>query len=137
MRRERHEFRATGLIRWPVLLALILWVGVGALAALSPEMPASTLVSVAFFVVFFLGFVTHYWRMAYVVDEYGVTYRGATDFVHVAWEDINEVRDSEMPLGGHYVSARGGGFVLSSFVRGHDKLLELIVARAGLFPIGS
>ena len=97
-------------------------------------MPPQTLVSVGFFVVFFTGFVAYYWSMAYIVDEYGVTYRGATDFVHIPWDEINAVRNSELPLGGAYVSSGRGGLVLCQFVRGHAKLVDLIVARAGLFP---
>jgi len=134
MRRERHEFRATWTIRWAVLGALVLWAAIGAFVAVSSLMPATTLLSVGFFVVFFTGFVAYYWSMAYVVDEYGVTYRGATDFVHIAWEDIDGVKTSELPLGGAYVSSERGGLVLSHFVRGHEKLVDLIVARAGLFP---
>ena len=112
----------------------MLWLGLGAFIAVSDLLPASTLLSVGFFVVFFTGFVAYYWSMAYVVDEYGVTYRGATEFVHIGWEEISGVRDSELPLGGAYVSTERGGLVLSQFVRGREKLVELIVARAGLFP---
>lgn len=134
MRKERHEFRITGLVRWTVLGALLVWLALGVVVALSDAIPAKTLLSIGFFVAFFAGFVTYYWSMAYVVDEHGVTYRGATDVVHIPWEDIDEVRDSEMPLGGAYVDSRYGRLSLSSFVRGHEKLVDIIVARAGLFP---
>ncbi|CAN0586418.1 unnamed protein product [Laminaria digitata] len=134
MRRERHEFRISWMIRWSVLTALIGWLVMGAFVAWHDEMPAKTLLSVGFFVAFFAAFVSYYWRMTYVVDEHGVTYRGATDVVHIPWEDINEVKDSELPLGGAYVHSQGGRLVLSHFVRGHAQLVDIIVARAGLFP---
>ena len=136
MRRGRpaQEFRASLTIRVVALVALCVWLLAAVLAAIY-DLPLYTYVSIAFFVVYFLAFVAHYWQMAYVVDEYGVTVRGPTDFTHFAWEDIEQVESSDIPLGGHYVSTKQGGFVLSSFVMGRDRLLEMIIARAGLFPL--
>ncbi len=129
-----QEFRAAWPIRIGVLGALVAWMAVGVAALLSGAGTAAALVSVCFFVAFFLLHVFYYWSMTYVVDEYGVTYRGATAFEHFAWEDIVQVRESELPLGGDFVATTRGGFVLSSFVDQRERLLELIVARAGLFP---
>lgn len=139
MRRGRgpEEFRASWLIRVAVLSALVLWLLAGALALVAGAASGQVMVSIAFFVLFFLVFVFYYWSMAYVVDEYGVTYRGATEFQHFPWEEIIHVRGSEIPLGGYYVATKRGGFVLSNFVRGREQLLETIVARAGLFPARS
>lgn len=133
VRKTRHEFRASWGIRWAVLAALVAWVAMGALGVVV-GLPPYALFPVVFFVAFFLGFVSYYWNMAYIVDEYGVTYRGANDFVHLAWEDIHEVKDSELPLGGYVVTTRDDGLVLSIFVRGRQRLRDLIIARAGLFP---
>ena len=136
MRRGRpaEEFRASLAIRLASLGALIVWLAAGGLAAWY-DLPLYTYASIAFFIVYFCAFVAHYWQMAYVVDEYGVTVRGPTDFNHFPWEDIEHVRSSEIPLGGYYVSTKEGGFVLSGFVRGRERLLDMIVARAGLFPL--
>ena len=131
---EHQEFRASWPIRGAVLSALLIWLGIGALAAAIGEMPMAAVASIAFFVVVFLVFVAYYWSMVYVVDEYGLTYRGATEFEHFSWEDIDHVRRSEIPLGGYYITTKSGSFVLSDFVRGKDRLVELIIARAGLFP---
>ncbi len=132
--REAVEFRASLLIRASVLLALMLWVGVGVAAAVVEGVPAGAFVPIAFFVLFFSIFVFYYWSMAYVVDEYGVTYRGATDFEHFGWEEITQVRGSEIPMGGYYISTKTGGFVLSNVIKGREALVEMIIARAGLFP---
>lgn len=132
-RRQRLEFKASFAIRVAVVAALLVWLGVGILGVWV-EVPASSLLAVAFFVTFFLGFAAHYGSMAYVLDEYGVTVRGATEFSHYPWEDIVNVRDSELPLGGYVVSTKGGAFVLSTFVHDRKLLLDTIVARAGLFP---
>lgn len=105
----------------------------GAIAA-QLGLGAGAYFSILFFILFFCGFAVYYWSMAYVVDEHGVTYRGATDFVYVPWEDIREVKSSDLPLGGWIVNARGGGIVLSKFVRQRAELVDLIIARAGLFP---
>lgn len=125
------------MIRVAVLMALLAWLGIGCLAAAAGGMPLYAFLSIAFFVLFFLVFVFYYWSMAYVVDEYGVTIRGATDFSHFPWEDIVNVRWSEIPLGGYYITTKRGSFVLSSFIRGREKLVELIIARAGLFPLAT
>ncbi len=135
MRRGRpaQEFRAHWLIRTLAAAALTVWVAAAGVAALY-ELPLYTYVSILFFIVYFCAFVAHYWTMAYVVDEYGVTVRGSTDLNHFAWEDIEHVRSSDIPLGGHYVATKTGGFVLSSFVTHRDRLLDMIITRAGLFP---
>ncbi len=136
MRRGRpsEEFRPSLALRWLVLLAMFGWLAIGLYAALLRGMPLYVFLSVGFFVGFFLLFVTYYWRMVYVVDEYGVTYRGATEFEHFPWEDIEQIKDSDLPLGGWYISTKGGGFVLSFFVKERQRLLDTIIARAGLFP---
>jgi hypothetical protein len=130
-----QEFRASFPIRVSVLGALVAWVVVGAAAVVSGAGTAAALLSVGLFVAFFSLHVLYYWSMTYVVDEYGVTYRGATAFEHFAWEDIVQVRESLLPLGGDFVTTTGGGFVLSSFVDQRERLRDLIVARAGLFPL--
>lgn len=136
MRKKQEFFRASWAIRLAVLVALMAWMLVAGALLLTADMPLYTFASTAFFVLFFLVFVAYYWSMTYVVDEYGVTYRGATDFEHFPWEEITQVEHSEIPLGGYYVSTKRGGFVLSNFVKGRERLVELIIARAGLFPSG-
>jgi len=111
----------------------MIWLSAGVLAACY-SLPLSTFVSIAFFIVFFVAFVAHYWRMVYVVDEYGVTV-GASEQNHFRWEDIEQVRPSDIPLAGYYVSTKRGGFMLSSFVTQRRRLLDTIIARAGLFPM--
>lgn len=136
MRRGRpvQEFRAHWLIRIVALAALLIWLAALGVAAIF-ALPLYTYVSIAFFIVYFCMFVVYYWKIAYVVDEHGVTVRGPTDRNHYAWEDIENVRSSEIPLGGYYVSTKKGGFVLSSFVEGRERLLDVIITRAGLFPL--
>jgi hypothetical protein len=132
-RKTRLVFKAAWSIRIAVLAALVVWTVVAVIALIGHDLPASTRATALFFVAFFIGFSAYYWCMTYVVDEYGLTYRGATDFLHIPWEDVLQVRDSQIPLGGWVVTTRRGGLVLSNFVRGHDRLREVIVARAGLF----
>jgi hypothetical protein len=131
---ENRVFRASLIIRAMVLAALATWLLVLG-AAVVAKLPSYLFATIAFFIAFFCLFAAYYCSMTYVVDEYGVTYRGATDFVHFAWEDIVQVNDSEFPLGGWYVSTRNGGFVLPAFVTDHRVLVDLIVSRAGLFPL--
>lgn len=121
-------------MRITVLVAFVFWLA-GATLSVVGRLPNYAIASAAFFVVFFLVFVAYYWSMAFVIDEYGVTYRGATEFEHFDWDEIIHLQSSEIPLGGYYVTTRsGGGFVLSGFIRQHRELAELIAARAGLMP---
>lgn len=134
MRRQRYEFRARGLIRWTLLAAIASWVGLGTYGLYLQALPAEAILSVGFFVTFFIAFARYYWRMGYVVDTDGVTYRGAAQAIHIAWDDIKTLHDSANPLGGYRVETKYGPFVLSHLVYEHKKLADLIVARAGLFP---
>ena len=134
MRRiERKEFRASWLIRTAVLAALLLWLAVAAAAFFASDVPTYAVWSSLFFVVFFLVFVAYYFSMSFVVHEYGVTYRGATEFEHFDWEEIVQV--DGVLLGGYYVTTKHGGFVLSGFIKEHEKLAELIITKAGLMPL--
>ena len=134
MRHQTKEFRASLLVRAAAICALLIWVLVGLYAASLEGIPHHIFASIAFFVAFFVVCVTYYSNMAYVVHEYGVTYRGATEFDHFDWEDIVQVDNPTHPLGGYYVITTHGVFVLNYFIRGHQALAELIIARAGLMP---
>lgn len=136
-RADSQEFRASWLIRAAVLAALILWLAVSITAFVAGDVPAHALVSCIFFVVFFFVFVAYYFCMSIVVHEYGVTYKGATEFEHFDWDEIVQVDSVQMPLGGYYVTTKRGGFVLSAFIKGHEALAEMIAARAGLMPMRS
>lgn len=132
--RQRHVFRASWWIRVGVLLALGLWTAVGAWAIAFAALPVESLLAIGFFVAFFVVFALYYWRMVYVVDETGVTVRSGTDRTHFPWESIESVRRSPLPLAGWEVSTARGSFVLDVFVGHRARLLDVIVARAGLFP---
>lgn len=133
-RKERHVFRAAWPIRIAVLAALIVWLVAGVATLTAPDWTWNSLLGVVFFVLFFAMFCAYYWSMRYVVDERGITYRSPTQRRFFRWEDILQVKTSEVPLGGYWVATRRGGFVLSMFVGHRDRLRELIVARAGLWP---
>jgi hypothetical protein len=128
-----QEFRASVAIRAAVLVALAIWLGVLA-TAVAVDAPARAYGGIAFFLLFFLVFVAYYFSMSFTVHEYGLTYRGATEFMHVDWDEIVKVELSKLPLGGWYVTTKSGGFVLSSFLKDAAALAELVAARAGLMP---
>lgn len=116
------------------MIALVGWLGLGVWVLVTDEhLPPNALWGIGFFITFFLVFAMYYWRMVYVVDETGVTVAGATDCTHFPWETIESVRRSDFPLGGWEVSTNQGVFVLDRFVGHHARLLDVIVARAGLF----
>lgn len=133
VRKRRQEFKALLPVRLAVLLAAVIWFGVTVVTFWLDSVPATTPLIALAFLLFFLGYTAHFWSMRYVVDEYGVTCLGATEFEHYPWEDIIQVRDADLPLGGWVVTTRRGGFIVSSFVARLDRLVDVIVARAGLF----
>lgn len=130
-----REFRTALPIRVAALGSLVIWTAVALFAASLDGVPASAFWAIAFFIVFFFVCVTYYFNLAYVVHEYGVTYRGATEFDHFDWDEIMQVDPSDVPLGGYSVTTTRGVFFLNSFVKEHEALAELIIARAGLMPI--
>ncbi|MGF1509197.1 MAG: hypothetical protein ACFB9M_06800 [Myxococcota bacterium] len=127
------EFRAGWTIRIAVLMALVVWTFVAIVGVLGGELPLSERATALVFAIFFFGCSTYYWCMTYVVDEYGLTYHGATAFQHVPWEDIIHLEHSNLPFGGWIVATRRGGLILSNFIHRQDTLRAVIVARAGLF----
>ena len=128
--RKRYEFRASWWIRGSVLFALILWLSLGVWATFWGALPTRSLAAIAFFIIFFVGFASYYWGMTYIVDERGLTVRGH----HFPWEVIESVQKSPLPLVGWEVTTAKGNFVLDTFVRRRALLLDVIIARAGLFP---
>lgn len=132
--RRRQEFRASWWVRGAVAAALALWtaaLGWGLFAGLPPK----AVTGVLFFVTFFGAFAHHFFSVAYVVDETGVTVRrGPLGSGFFPWESIESVEPSGVPLGGWAVTTARGVFVLDAFVAGRARLIDVIVARAGLFP---
>lgn len=135
--RQRHEFRASWWVRAAVVLALSVWIGVLIWAAWLGALDPRSLAGVLFFVAFFVLFTRYYWRMMYVLDDSGVTVRRGPGGPgrHFPWESIEAVRRSSVPLGGWEVLTKRGVFVLDVFVGGRARLLDVIVARTGLFPL--
>ncbi len=133
--KERVVFRAALAVRLATALALIHWVVVLGMVLAGPDIwSVQTFASVGFFILFFGVLTTYYWSMRYEADDVGLTYRGPTQRTSYAWEDIQRVDRSAIPLGGYWVSTKRGGFVLSTFIGHGDRLRDLIVTRAGLFP---
>lgn len=136
MRRDaQREFRPSWVVRSAVLGALAVWCAIGVLALALDGVAESALAGIAFFVAFFVVCTAHYFSHAFVVSEYGVTVRGATDFDHYEWDEIVTVRGGATPLGGYVVTTTRGVLVVDASVEAHDDLAELIVTRAGLMPI--
>lgn len=115
-----------------MLVALLLWTSLGIWALFTGTLPPKSLASIAFFIIFFVGFCRYYWRMQYIVDDTGLTIHGH----HVPWESIESVEPSSMPLVGWELNTLKGRFVLDIFIRRRALLLDVIIARAGLFRMG-
>jgi len=135
LRHLNREFRVSWALRAALLAALAIWLGLAVVAATLDEVPAHVFAGISFFVAFFVLCVRYYFRLSYVVDDAGLTYRGASALFHFGWDEIERVEESEILLGGSTVTTKHGQVVLNRFVHGYADLVEVIVARAGLFPV--
>jgi hypothetical protein len=90
-----------------------------------------------FFVVFFGLSLTYYVRAAIFVDEAGLTYRGIVRTERLTFDDIRKVDVLPGPVTVYAVRGRGRFVHFTSFFRHHQRLVELLIERAGLAPIRS
>jgi len=138
---KRLEMARIFRIRWPVraacMAALVSWLGIAAVALTAEGLPFASFAAIVFFVSFFMFWVRYYFRLRYVINEYGIILMGPGIFSHIDWDEIERIDPSGIPSGGYLITTRHGGFLVNGFVERHQALMELIVTRAGLFPLHS
>lgn len=114
--------------------AAALWVGVLLYLFRFDGVPAETILTAVFFIVFFSVSVTYYARSAVFVDARGVTFRGMLRTRRYAFSEIRKVDVLPGPVTVYAVGVRERFVHFTSFFGQHRRLMELLVERAGLAP---
>jgi len=128
-------FRPRPVLAAAMGIAALLWLFVLVYLMQFEGVPAKTVISAIFFVVFFGVSLTYYARTAIVVDGGGVTYRGLVRTDYFAFRDILKVDILPGPVTVYAVRGRGRGMHFTSFFAQHRRLMQLLVERAGLSPM--
>ncbi len=115
--------------------ATALWIGVLLYLFHFDGVPAQTILTAAFFVVFFAVSLTYYARSAVFVDARGVTFRGMLRTRRFAFSEICKVQVLPGPVTVYAVGVRECFVHFTSFFSQHRRLMELLVERAGLAPV--
>ena len=113
-------------------IAGALWLAVLCYLFQFQGVPAKTFLAAVFFVVFFAVSVAYYVRTAIFVDARGVTYRGLVRTERFAFAEIRKVDVLPGPVTVYAIRARGRLLHFTSFFKHHQRLVELLVTRAGL-----
>ncbi len=124
---------------WALSLAMgvagLLWAGVLVYLFTFENVPLQTVLSAAFFVLFFLFAVVYYGRTAIFVDQRGVTYRGMVRTQRMSFTEIRKLHVLPGPVTVYAIRANGRFVHFTSFFRDHRALVNLLVERAGLAPL--
>jgi hypothetical protein len=112
----------------------VLWIGVLLYLLQFDGVPAKTLGTTLFFVLFFAICGFYYGRTAIYVDAAGITYRGMVRTQRVSFADIRKVDVLPGPVTVYAIRGSGGPMHFTSFFRHHQHLVQLLVERAGLAP---
>ncbi len=116
-------------------LAGALWVGVLGYLLQFENVPAKTFLSTVFFVLFFVVSLLYYVRTAIFVDSGGLTYRGMVRTLRFSFTDIRKLDVLPGPVTVYAVRGKGRLIHFTSFFKHHQRLMELLVERAGLAPL--
>ena len=113
----------------------VLWVGVLVYLLTFEGVPAKTMFSAIFFVVFFSASLAYYAKTAIIVDGSGLTYRGVIRTRHLAFADIRKVEVLPGPITVYAVRGKSSLVHFTSFFAHHRRLMTLLVEQAGLGPL--
>jgi hypothetical protein len=128
-----ETFRPKLLIRTVVMFADTLWIAVFCALLVLRGATQGSFLSAAFFIALFTACAAFYNRLAYTVNDQGLTVRmWSVDRVY-PFEDILRVDVLPGVVGTTYaVRLKGGSLTFSSLLGGHERLCSLIVRRARL-----
>lgn len=113
----------------------VLWIVVLVYLFQFEQVPARTMLTAMFFVVFFFVAVLYYARTAIFVDQRGVTYRGMVRTQRMSYAEIRKVHVLPGPVTVYAIRGNGRFVHFTSFFRHHRYLVNLLVERAGLSPL--
>lgn len=132
---EREIFRPRKVLAAAMGAAGLLWSAVFVYLLQFRGVPAKTFLSAAFFIVFFGLSLTYYVRTAIVVDSVGLTYRGIVRTEFFTFDDIRKVDVLPGPVTVYAIRGKGRFVHFTSFFKHHQRLVALLIERAGLAPM--
>jgi hypothetical protein len=127
-------FRPRKVLAAAMGAAGILWIGVLAYLIQFDRVPARTFLSTIFFILFFGLSLAYYVRTAILVDRRGLTYRGIVRTQRFTFDDIRKVDVLPGPVTVYAIRGKGRFIHFTSFFKHHQRLMKLLVERAGLSP---
>ncbi len=130
-------FRPRKVLAAAMGAAGVLWMVVLGYLIQFDRVPARTVLSVLFFIAFFGLSLMYYVRTAILVDRRGMTYRGMVRTERFTFEDIRKVDVLPGPVTVYAIRGKGRLVHFTSFFKHHRRLMNLLIERAGLSPIGS
>ena len=133
----RQVFRPRRVLAIVMAGAGLLWIAVLLYLLSFDGVPLRTVLSAAFFVVFFALSLAYYGRTRIVVVARGITYRGMVRTRRFSFDDIRKVDVLPGPVTVYAVRGRAGLVHFTSFFQHHQRLAQLLVDRAGLSPMRS
>jgi hypothetical protein len=134
---EPQIFRPRRVFAAAMALAGLLWSAVLVYLLQFRGVPVKTFLSALFFVVFFGLSLTYYARTVIVVDGAGLTYRGIMRTERFSFDDIRKVDVLPGPVTVYAIRGKGRFVHFTSFFKHHQRLVALLIERAGLAPMGS
>ena len=130
-------FRPRKVFAAAMALAGLLWSAVLVYLLQFRGVPVKTFLSALFFVVFFGLSLTYYARTVIVIDGAGLTYRGIMRTERFSFDDIRKVDVLPGPVTVYAIRGKGRFVHFTSFFKHHQRLVALLIERAGLAPIQS
>jgi hypothetical protein len=128
-------FRPSRVLAVLMAAAGALWAAVLVYVLTFPNVQPKTVLSAAFFVLFFALSLAYYVRTSIEIDANGITYRGVIHTLRFGYHDIKKVDVLPGPITVYAVRGTAGLVHFTSFFRHHRMLMQLLVERAGLAPL--
>jgi hypothetical protein len=130
----RKIFRPSRILAVVMAGAGLLWGAVLLYLLKSDGVPAKTMLSAIFFVLFFAVSLTYYARTRIIIDAVGITYRGILKTQYLRFTDIRNLDVLPGLITVYAVRGNRGLVHFTSFFSDHRDLVALLVERAGLAP---
>jgi hypothetical protein len=125
-------FRPRRLFSIVSALSVVLWLFILSQLLHTRDVPVRLVFFAAVFIAFFAVSLAYYARAAIFVDARGVTYRGIVRTARMTFDEIRKLDVLPGVVTVYAIRTARAGMHFTSFFRQHRRLVELVIARAGL-----
>jgi hypothetical protein len=133
-KRDVEIFRPSWILAVLMAVAAILWAAALAILLSFEDVPPALLWGASGFVALFVAACAYYGRSAVMVGPDTVVYRGLVRTLRVTYADIRGLHVLPGPITVYAIRTRRRLCHFTSLFRGHRRLAQLLVERAGLGP---